>query len=215
METIINTKRFTILTTILYTLIVIVICAPYTAKHFHYVGRENGVLEYTSNIGYVVAMIMAIIIGINLRKKITMAWIALFALMLMRECSLHKLFTKRSMFGDGFYLSPEIPIIKKIIGGTVFLAIIIAAMFCLYKYARDFVTQCRKTPWRFSLLLAIMCTAMSIVVDKWVHRLVKKLHGSLHTCKMCIAIEESIELLIPIAFIVAMVQYFYDHKNVE
>lgn len=213
MEKIINNKRFTIVTAITYTITLIIVSAPYTVEHLKYLGRENGVFEYSSNVGYVIAMIMALIMGLYLREKKVVAWITLFTLMLMRECNLHKLFTKRSMFGDGFYLSSEIPVIKKIIGAVICVGMIIFFSFYMYKYAKSFVLQYRKSPWGFSVLCAIVCVLMSIVVDKLVHRLVKKLHGSLQTCKMCIALEEGIELFIPIAFIIAMIQYFYTSKK--
>ena len=212
MEKLINNKRFTIATAITYTITLIIIAIPYTVEHLIYLGRENGVFEYASNVGYVIAMILAIVIGLYLREKKVVAWVTLFALMLMRECNLHKLFTKRSMFSDSFYLSSEIPLVKKIIGGAICVGMIIFFSVCAYKYAKSFALRYRKYPWGFSILCAITCVLMSIIVDKLVHRLVKKLHGSLQTCKMCIAIEEGIELFIPIAFIIAMIQYFYDSK---
>ena len=204
---ILDNKLFTSYIIVAYAIIVINMAKPYTIERLIWLGKENGALEYASNIGYVLAITISVILGVLAQKKEMFFVSILMIIMLMRECGLHKAFTGHSMLSFRFYKNPA-PIYSKLICGFIFVNIVLFVLFGIYKYAYCW-WQNRKTSWGYSVLLTIWCLFLALIIDKFIHRLIIKFTSSLQIYKMSICTEEAFELLIPFLVILALCQYYF------
>ncbi|AXQ29240.1 hypothetical protein D0B54_11310 [Solimonas sp. K1W22B-7] len=127
-----------------------------------------------------------------------------------READMHKAFTVMSIEKIKFYLSPDVPVMQKLIGGLVLLSVaglvvFLARQFYLFFVRRDGA----RTPVGQVLLLPVLMLPIAKVLDRGANVLKESfgIHLPATVGQFNAAFEEGMEMAIPVLFIVALLLY--------
>jgi len=168
---------------------------------------EAGPLEQLSPILWIVLAVFAV--GLFGFRNLT-AW-ATFTLALaagLREWGLHKSLTDYSMLKIGFYFKESQPIETRLICGAIVLTIGLSAALLIVRSWQQFRKHSlRSLPsWAWIMLMAIAALVISKMFDRSQAILEDTFHFNMHerTALVIRAIEESTEMLLPLAFAAAM-----------
>lgn len=129
----------------------------------------------------------------------------------LRELDFHARFTTMGMFKSRFFISPEVPIMEKSIVTIFIIGLVIYAVIYFRRSWPGFKRALSAgKPWAVSVACAVGCVVLSKILDGN-----SKLFGVLSplvsdTKTLAITAEECLELLIPIFFIRALLQYSWD-----
>jgi hypothetical protein len=181
-----------------------------TPATYEFLFKEDGLIEVLSASGYFVAF--ALLLAYMIKKKKPDCW-SLCAILFcfgLRELDFDKKFTTMGIFKSRFYLSSEVFVSEKIVGVCIILALLTCLFFMVKAYARPFLTKLKALdPFAITLLLAGGCIALSKSLDGLPRKL--KPFGivvSNDTKMLSAALEESLELMIPLLVIVAIIGAF-------
>ncbi len=143
---------------------------------------------------------------------------ALAFLFAAREADLHKAFTVMSIEKIKFYLSPDVPVMQKLIGGLVMLAVAGLVVFLARQFYLFFVRQNgAHTPVGQVLLLPVLMLPIAKVLDRGANILKESfgIHLPPTVGQFNAAFEEGMEMAIPVLFIVALLLYQASQREVQ
>ena len=178
--------------------------------------EEGGVIESMSAIGYFVCIALLLYWG-RKKPKAKGYWQAIFVLLIfgLRELDFHNRFTTMSFTKFNFYRSLDVPIIEKIICGSVILVFFYSVFYLVKNYFKSFIRAIKEvSPTAVGMFFATMFLFTTEVLDGLGRRLSSIGIGVDNNTDLFIkSIEEMVEFGIPIMFIVAIAAYFLRPKN--
>ena len=203
-------------TLVLISLISLVLIAELTSPETsEALFQEGGLVENLSAVGYFVAFIL-LIFRMAKQKSVTPWSLATMLLCFgMRELDFDKRFTTMGIFKSRFLQSSEVPINEKIVGTLVIAALLTCIFFLLKTHFRPFITNLKR---RDENTLIVFLALGLMVFSKSIDGLSRKLAGigistSSSIDQLACNIEESMELMVPILFIVAILNTFRSQKE--
>lgn len=169
---------------------------------------EEGPFEEMSIVLWVA--LGAMLLFHNVRSPRVWALAALSFLFAAREADLHKAFTVMSISKSRFYISPDVPVMQKILGGLVMLAAVILIIHLARLCWQYFFRQGGlRTPVGQVLVLPVLLLPISKVLDRLSNGLRESfdIHLSYAVNQFIAAFEEGMEMAMPVLFIVALMLY--------
>ncbi len=171
--------------------------------------KEGGVVETLSAAGYFMAV--ALLLFQMVKQRYSKGW-SLCVMLLgfgLRELDFDKRFTTMGIFKSRFYLSNEVMIGEKMIGVLISALFLVCLFFLLKTFARSFIEDIKARKGQsLTLLMALVFMVSSKSIDG-LGRKLKPLGIVLSDSVRSLAgvIEESMELMIPLLFIVAIAEF--------
>lgn len=172
--------------------------------------RENGIIELSTILAYVLCISFVIYSGgLNYLKQ-AHGFILLFIFFMLRELDFDKIFTTMSIFKPKLYLSYETHLAEKIIGIMVILILLYVVVWIIYNYARDFLFYPQKNAMvSLGSLLIIILLVVSKSLDGISRKLkILDIEISRQVHDYAWAAEEILELGIPIIALLTFWAYF-------
>lgn len=131
-----------------------------------------------------------------------------------READLHKAFTEMSVLKTSYYLKSSAPPVEKLLAALVALPALILVVYVLVSGARLIRrTRAWRFDWGRTVLLAMGLLVASKVLDRseavvadWFG-----LHFPMLLHRFIASFEEGAECLLPLLFIIVLLQYQYQH----
>lgn len=176
---------------------------------FHPLFAETGPYEGMSIVLWCVLGVMLLgSLSLSPRPIAAMALTAfVFA---AREADWHKKFTDMSLVKIKFYLSPDVPGMQKLLGGLVYIAVILLLVY-LAKLLFDYVY--RQGGLRTAIGQLLLLPAVLLPASKILDRIASQVYEITGTRlpegvgQMIAAWEEGLEMALPVLFIVALLLY--------
>lgn len=167
--------------------------------------RENGVIETLSAVGYGAAFLLLAVFRRGIKSYPHL--LIMLAALGLRELDFHDRFTTLSISGTRFYVSPEVPVIEKMIA----VAVIGLLLYCLLRivknHGRSFVRGVKAgRAANVGVLLALGMTLIVKILDGLSRKLADI--GILFEGRSELFsrhIEESLELGIPVLLALAVI----------
>lgn len=136
--------------------------------------QEHGPIEWLSAAGYFVCLLALMGMPKERKPAAAMAIGAILVIFGLRELDFHARFTTMGIFKSRFYISPEVPVLEKIIGAAALLILAGAMAYVVKRHFRSFIRGVRRLePGPFSGLITIAL----LVFTKTVDGLPRKLDG--------------------------------------
>jgi len=169
---------------------------------------EQGPFEEMSIVLWVA--LGAMLLFHDARSPRVLALAALSFVFAAREADLHKAFTVMSIEKIKFYLSPDVPVLQKVVGGLVFL-VVIALILHLARLCWQFFFRQGglRTPVGQVLILPVLLLPLSKILDRFSNVLKEAfdIHLSYAVNQFIAAFEEGMEMAMPVLFIVALLLF--------
>lgn len=131
-------------------------------------------------------------------------------LLCMRELDFHNAFTAMSMTKSRFYVSPDVPILQKLIAVIIILALIAGVVLMIRRHGRDFLEGLRDfDATAVAVALAFACAGGAKTLDGLGRKLAEfgiQIGADAETAAL--AFEEILELGIPLFIAIAVFSYF-------
>jgi hypothetical protein len=127
---------------------------------------EGGPIEVFSAAGYLI--VVATLVREMSYRELLKRWylVAIAIAMCLRELDFHAHFTTHNITKTTLYISPDVPLLEKLIGATVVIALAIAFYFLLKDGLRSFVQGLRHgEATAVAIAAAIGCAVLSKVID--------------------------------------------------
>ncbi len=177
--------------------------------------KENGVVEILSAWGYFFAALLLFLLAIQ--KKVRGGYFTAILVLLLglRELDFHDRFTTMGVFKTKFYLSSLVPIGEKIIVTLLMLVLISFILWYLKKYGPSFVKNLKKgTAHALFTMCGIACMFLSKFLDGY-SEVLEKIFIMVNEDPAFQAriLEETLELAIPVFFILAILKLQYRRKK--
>ncbi|KFI23647.1 hypothetical protein [Nitrosococcus oceani] len=170
--------------------------------------KEGGLIESLSAIGYFVGAMLVILI----RRKFTYYAYVAFILILfgLRELDFHNRFTTMSVSKIKFYVSPEVPLLEKVIAVAIVLLLLYILIRLIKTHFNGLINAIKKGE---PSALGIGGGILLILITKTLDGLSRKLASvniivSDNMARLAEAVEEVFELGIPLMFIIAAAARF-------
>ena len=193
---------------LIYASYLVVLAASLQPEIFKALFSEEGPFEEMSIVLWVA--LGAMLLFHDVRSPRVLALATLSFVFAAREADLHKAFTVMSISKIKFYLSPDVPMMQKIIGGLVLLAVVALIIHLARLCWRFFFQQGGLgTPVGQVLLLPVLLLPISKVLDRFSNGLRESfdIHLSSTVNQFIAAFEEGMEMAMPVLFIVALMLY--------
>ncbi len=179
------------------------------ADRIEIIVAESGFMENAQFLGYIAC---AIISWIYAKKGLWLSGLsggAIFAVFALRELDFQKRFTEMSVTKTSFFINPEITLTVKLVSSAVLVSILILIFFFAKKnYKKLFDSIGSAETWAYTSSIGIALLPISVVLDS-LHRWLKDF-GIIITEFQHLMIklsEEMVELLIPLFFLMALLQW--------
>jgi hypothetical protein len=178
--------------------------------------REGGLVESVSAAGYFVCLFSLMCVPEDRKPAAGPAILAILLIFGLRELDFHTRFTTMGIFKSRFYLSPEVPILEKIIGAAVLLILVGAMAYVAKRHFATFLRGIRRLePGPFSGLIAIGLLFFTKTVDG----LPRKLDGLGLASPEALErsfwiVEEVLEMGIPIFMLIGILAEFPEDRKV-
>ena len=172
--------------------------------------KEGALVETLSAVGYFVGL--ALLIFQMVKYKYSAGWSLCVMLLCfgLRELDFDKRFTTMGIFKSRFYLSSEVMFGEKMIGILVSAAVLACVYFLLKTFLRSFAEDIKaKKGHSLSIFIALAFLVLSKSIDGLGRKLKPlgiTLSDSIHDLSG--VIEESMELMIPVLLILAIMGGF-------
>jgi hypothetical protein len=179
--------------------------------------KENGIIESATVLGYALCLVfLAWKGGLSYLKKYHYA-VLLVILFMLRELDFDKKFTTMGVLKSKFYVSPVVPVAEKAIGAMVIALLIYAAVQCIRRHARNLI---RGLGSACAVSIGICLVLVFLAVSKSLDGIGRKLHDlgieiSSRTSDVSAALEEILELGIPVILILAAAAFFKNESRAE
>ena len=185
-------------------------------KLFLLVINEKGPIETISYIGYFVALIIAL--WLTKQKFLNDNYLISLILLILglRELDFQKRFTTYSITGTKLYFASEASIQVKIIAFTILLGVITVLILFLKRYLIKYLIDCKNlAPHTFITLPIFLLLLLSKLFDKSLTTFKDLgLLVSHDVMKLSLVLEESVEVIIPLLIIHALM-YQFTRKSIS
>jgi hypothetical protein len=177
--------------------------------------REGGLVETLSAVGYLACLGVLFVVADKSSRSTWCAMLLLGALSL-RELDFHKRFTTISVTKSKFYLSGEIPVMEKVVAIVTGLVLLGAVVYLVKRHARGFLIAIRSAE---AYAIGVMLAALLLCIVKSGDGLPRKLIAtglllSRDAAQLSRAVEESLELGVPLMLLVAIPAYATNRVSV-
>jgi hypothetical protein len=178
--------------------------------------REGGLIESISAAGYFVCFLTLLCLPKERKPDAGPAILAILLIFGLRELDFHTRFTTMGIFKSRFYLSPEVPILEKIVGAAVLLILAGAMAYVAKRHFATFLRGIRRLePGPVSGLIAIALLFFTKTVDG----LPRKLDGLGLASPEALerffwTVEEVLEMGIPIFMLIGILAEFPEDRKV-
>lgn len=170
--------------------------------------KEGGAVESLSAIGYFICAILLFLIGRN-HKSYWYLMLVLFAFGL-RELDFHNRFTTMSLLKTKFYVSPDVPVMEKIIGAAVILLLLYSFFHLIKNHFRDLMSAIKQMePYAIGAFFGIFLLFLTETLDGLARKLASidiTIGNDMN--RLSSNIEEILELGIPLMFMIAIMARF-------
>ena len=151
-----------------------------------------------------------LLLSLPLQPRSVLAMAVLSFVFAAREADWHKKFTVMSLEKIKFYLSPDVPVLQKILGGIVFIAVTIALIYLakrLYNYLVH--ENGLRSPLGQLLVLPAVLLPLSKILDRIASQIYEIFGIRLPETisQLIAAYEEGLEMALPALFIVALLLF--------
>ncbi|MFP4039004.1 MAG: hypothetical protein ACLFS7_00560 [Desulfosudaceae bacterium] len=166
--------------------------------------RENGPVENLTVVGYGIALVLMAVLLRGLKHYF---WFLLLVLaMALRELDFHARFTSITTTSTRFYVSPEVPVVAKIIALAVFFLLLYGLIRLAVSYLPALVAGLKSgRPEAVGVFLGIFLAVIAKLLDGLSRKLADfgvDLSAGASLTAECV--EEVLELGIPVMFILAV-----------
>lgn len=187
-----------------------VLIAPPEITEFLY--SETSVYEVFSHWLWGVLAILSLISIMPLRLRISVAAAAL--LMGARELDMHKSLFSMSFIKTKFYTSADITLNEKLIGVTILILILLLAGYLLAQLLQRMKQRCLDAPLAL-MLIGFGMGLVSKVLDRFSSQMRElfNIFVTNETRLMIMALEESLEMIMPVFLIMALLIYNASKKQ--
>jgi hypothetical protein len=206
MPTLTTAGRIALVLTLVYAGFLALVANDLPTAVFRPLFSEQGPFERMSiYMWLVLGAVLLLPAGLPARLRLAMAAVS-FAFA-AREADLHKAYTVMSISKIKFYLSPAVPLLQKLAGGLVLLALVVALVYLalqLWRWLRG--GQALHTPVGQLLLLPVLLLPASKVIDRMASVLYEDFGITLPPMvgQFVAAFEEGMELALPVLFLAAL-----------
>lgn len=195
------------------TTIIVSRLSPETARQLL---SERGPIEQQSPILWIVLSIFSLgLFGVRSISAWAAAYLALASA--AREAGFHKLFTGESMLKISFYFHNEQPLQTKLVAGICVVLIGVSTAWLIVRIWKQFnsLAPAAMPAWVGMSLIVIATIAISKAFDRSTAILEDTFHFDmpLRIRLSILAVEESLEMLIPLAVAVAMLCFALAKPN--
>jgi hypothetical protein len=169
---------------------------------------ESGPVEMVSAIGYVLCAASILWLAGNWHGRL--AAVGLMIMFGLREMDFHSRFTSMNLSKIKFYLSPDVALLEKLIGGAV-LAMFVYFVFRLFQLeGRTWLADLRRgRACAFGVLFAMLCAVASKSLDGLARKLADfNVQISSQTSNYATLFEEVLELGIPVMIGLSIACYY-------
>ncbi|MFP4161398.1 MAG: hypothetical protein ACLFMW_07280 [Ectothiorhodospira sp.] len=168
--------------------------------------KEWGIVEVASALGYAACLAL-----IAWRRHVIALWpfVVMIGFFMLRELDFDKQFTTMGIFKSRFYISPEVPLMEKLVGGAILLGLVLTGILILRRYTRPLLSGLRTgSAVAWGGLLAFG----GLVLAKSIDGLPRKLDAigigiTDQTARHAGGFEEVLELGIPLIILLALMAY--------
>ncbi len=175
---------------------------------------EGGIIEVASAIGYFLCVLLILYKGkINYLRKYYY-FILLFIMSGFRELDFHKRFTTMGILKIKFFISPSVPFTEKLVGFLIVL-LLLHVLISIYKnHFRQFIEGLKNYS---SISIGVFIVLLLLGISKTLDGISRKLGsfeieiGSQIAIHLA-ALEEVLELGIPMFLLLISYEYFDKHK---
>jgi hypothetical protein len=176
--------------------------------------KEGGFVESASALGYLLCAIFAACKGKIVFLKKYHYFFTLLVFFTLRELDLHDKFTTMGIFKTIFYISDKVPFIEKLIGAIVVGVLLYVVFIILHRHFKQFwLGMKRHSPPAIGVLIAVILIFMSKLIDGIGRKLnTFGIELSDFAIAYMEAMEEIIELGIPIFIFISFLTYFMQIK---
>lgn len=193
-------------------IVYILLLAPFpwllTKQEMQSVFSEQGPFEVLSAVFWAALGLLCLMTAKQAPRRLIPCGIAAFV-GCARELDLHTAITGMSIFKSHYYLKTPAPIGEKLLVGLLAIAIIVVLIDVLLAGFRALRQGALQQDWMRTAMLAFVTTGFTKVLDKlqsYVHDFtghwLPQIYGLIIN-----ALEEGVEMSLPLLFIVALVQY--------
>lgn len=179
-----------------------------TKQEMHSVFSEQGPFEVLSAVFWAALGLLCFMTARQAPRRLIPCGIAAFV-GCARELDLHTAITGVSIFKSHYYLKTPAPVAEKLFVGLLALAILAVLIDVVLSGIRALRQGALRQDWMLTAALAFVTTAATKVLDKlqsFVHDFtghwLPQIYGLVIN-----ALEEGVEMSLPLLFIVALVQY--------
>lgn len=182
--------------------------------------KENGIVETLSAVGYLVCI--AVMLWRGGKEYIQEYWYVavIFASFAAREMDFDKRFTNFGVLKSKFFVHPDVSWWGKVIAAIILLFIFSALFQIVKRHGRRFIQDVLSFNWS-PMIWSIGFAGGFLVVSKFLDGLARKLSGwgvaeiSAQADRMAGLAEESMELVVPYLFIVAILNQIAKKRLTE
>lgn len=171
--------------------------------------RENGPVEVITALGYMIAAGWLFVTGLKGRIDSGLSAGFLVLLLGLREMDFHARFTTMGIFKTRFYVSPDVPVVEKVIVSIVVIALIVAIVKIIRLQCAPFLQSlCRKYPPAIAVALAVVLMVVSKMLDSFsgpLQSIINLMHNDPDLCMW--VMEEVFEMGIPCLILLAVSQH--------
>lgn len=183
-------------------------------EHKHTLLREDGIIELLTVFIYFLCIICIFYTGKLDYLKSGYGFIMLIILFMLRELDFDKTFTTMSILKPKLYFNSEAYLTEKIIGIIIILLLLYIALWIIYNYSREFLFHPSKNA---VISLGALLIIIFLVVAKLLDGISRKLKMfgveiNSQIRDYAWAIEEILELGIPIIILLTFWAYFAKQK---
>ena len=176
---------------------------------------ENGMVESLTVICYVIAIVVVIFAGTQMKGSTKCAVVIMLAYMCMREMDLHKSVSSTSILKSRFWLGNHIPVTDKLLAILILLPLLWMLFYFIRHCAGAFFRELsNKEGHAITILMFFVVLGASKCIDRSLNALTElyRMHFPDWLVAFQVSQEEFLECLLPILIIVACWQYMQHRK---
>ena len=193
---------------IIYILLLMPLPWLLTKQEMQWVFSEQGPFEVLSAVFWAALGLLCFMTARQAPRRLIPCGIAAF-IACARELDLHTAITGMSIFKSHYYLKTPAPIAEKLLVGLLAIAILAVLIDVVRSGVRALRQGALRQDWMLTAMLAFVTTAATKVLDKlqsFVHDFTGHYLPQIYSL-IINALEEGVEMSLPLLFIVALVQY--------
>lgn len=209
-----NKKYYLLYGLILSGLIVFIIILEFIDSELKYIIiKEGGFVESLSAIGYFACVIVLIFYLWKKKEGSKSYWHIIFVLVVFgcRELDFNARFTTMSLTKIKLYLSPDVPVIEKIIGIIIMSLLLHSVIYLIKNHFKNLMRAIKRAePCAVGIFFGILLLFLTKTLDGFGRKLAGIGIAIGNDIELiAVSMEEVLELGIPFMFMIAIVAHFH------